>query len=109
MICNRRHILTVSGLSLGSFLLGSSLTFGGTEAELSLLIRTIIGEHYPKATEHKAVVDQFIQDLLGQNIDSLEPGNFLRQQAGKLDKSDLERYILVQFMTSPGFIAVQDK
>jgi hypothetical protein len=46
---------------------------------------------------------------LAQKVDSLEPKPFLKQEAGKTDKSALERYVLVQFMTSPGFIALQDK
>ncbi len=108
-VCNRRHVLAFSSLSLGGLLLGSSLAFGGTEAELSLLIKEIIVEHYPKAREQEVMVNQFIRDLLAQKVDSLEPKPFLKQEAGKTDKSALERYVLVQFMTSPGFIALQDK
>lgn len=109
MFCNRRHILTVSGLSLSGLLLSSSLALGSTEGELSLLIKSIIQEHYPKAREQEALVDRFIQDLLSQKIESLEPGNFLKNEARNLDRSELERYVLVQFMTSPGFIAAEKK
>lgn len=108
-VCNRRHVLTASGLSLGGMLLGSRLAFAGNETELSRMIKGIIMEHYPKAREQEAMVDQFIADLLQQKVDNLEPRPFLKQEAGKADKSALERYVLVQFMTSPGFIALQDK
>jgi hypothetical protein len=108
-VCNRRHVLAASSLSLGGMLLGSRLAFAGNETELSRMIKGIILEHYPKALEQEAMVDQFIADLLAQKVDSLEPKPFLKQEAGKTDKSALERYVLVQFMTSPGFIALQDK
>lgn len=108
-LCNRRHVLALSSLSLGGLLLGSSVAFGGNESELSRMIKDIILEHYPKAREQEAMVDQFIRDLLAQKVDSLEPKPFLKQEASKTDKSALERYVLVQFMTSPGFIALQEK
>lgn len=108
-VCNRRRVLALSSLSLGGLLFGSSLAFGANEAELSRIIKDIILEHYPKAREQEALVDQFIRDLLAQKVDSLEPKSFLKQQASNTDKSALERYVLVQFMTSPGFIALQDK
>lgn len=108
-LCNRRHVLAFSSLSLGGMLLGSSWAFAGNETELSRLIKDIIHEHYPKAREQEAMVDQFIRDLLAQKVDALEPKPFLKQEAGKSDRSALERYVLVQFMTSPGFIALQDK
>jgi hypothetical protein len=107
--CNRRDVLTLSGLSLGSLLIGSSLAFGSNEAELSALIKEIIHNHYPEARNHGPMVDQFVRDLLTRKIDCLEPQTFLKQEAGKKDKSVLERYVLVQFMTSPGFIALQDQ
>jgi hypothetical protein len=108
-VCNRRHVLALSSLSLGGLLLGSSLAFAGNETELSRMIKDIIMEHYPKAREQEAMVDQFIRDLLAQKVDALEPKPFLKAEASKADKSALERYVLVQFMTSPGFIALQDK
>jgi len=107
--CNRRHVLALSSLSMGSLLLGSSLAFASNETELSRMIKDIIMEHYPKALEQEMMVDQFIRDLLAQKMDSLEPKPFLKQEASKTDKSALERYVIVQFMTSPGFIALQDK
>ncbi|WP_141733827.1 hypothetical protein [Oligoflexus tunisiensis] len=107
--CNRRDVLTISGLSLGGLLIGSSLAFSATEAELSGLIKEIIHTHYPEARDHGPMVDQFVRDLLTRKMDCLEPQTFLKQEAGKTDKSALERYVLVQFMTSPGFIALQDK
>jgi|GEM_PF-4620095 len=109
MFYNRRHILAASGLSLGGLLFGSGLTFAGTDTELSALVKSIIHEHYPQASEQEAVVDQFVKDLLQQKMDNLEPRNFLQQEARKADKTDLQRYVLVQFMTSPGFIAIQKK
>ncbi len=109
MFYNRRHILAATGLSLGGLLLGSGLSFASTDPELSALIKSIIQEHYPEAKQQEALVDQFVKDLLQQKIDNLEPSNFLQQAARKADKTDLERYVLVQFMTSPGFIAIQKK
>ncbi|HYX37555.1 MAG TPA: hypothetical protein VE954_31010 [Oligoflexus sp.] len=108
-LCNRRRVLALSSLSLGGLLLGSSVALGGNDAEMSRMIKDIIMEHYPKAREQETMVDQFIRDLLAQKVDSLEPKPFLKQAASKSDKSDLERYVIVQFMTSPGFIALQDK
>jgi hypothetical protein len=81
----------------------------GQEAELSRLVKEIILEHCPKARQHEAAVDQFVRKLLAQKVDALEPRPFLKQEAGKPDRSTLERYVIVQFMTSPEYIALQDQ
>lgn len=109
MFCNRRQILAVSSLSLSSLMIGSPLALASDDAELKVLIKDVIQRNYPRADEHKAMVDQFIKDLLQQKLENLEPAGFLRQEFRKTDRSALERYVLVQFMTSPGFIEVQDK
>jgi hypothetical protein len=109
-LCTRRRVLALSSLSLGGLLFGSSLALAGQDAELSRLIKEIIWEHCPKVRKHEGMVDQFVQDLLAQKVDALEPRPFLKQAAaGQADRSALERYVLVQFMTSPGYIALQDQ
>ncbi|MFW7381229.1 MAG: hypothetical protein ACOH5I_20605 [Oligoflexus sp.] len=103
---NRRQIFAYSTASLAGICLQPSLAWAMDRADLESLIQTIIFEHCPEAQSYEVQIKEFSKKLLNRQYEGLEATNFIHEESRKFDQSKLERFVLVEFLTSETYIAI---
>ncbi len=101
---SRRGLLKASSASLGGFLLASPVAMASRWLSNKDELCEMIYQNVPGTRAHQQHVERFVEDLLHNRIEQLEDQDFIERESKKIDREKLERFVVMQYMTSTNYI-----
>lgn len=99
MEINRRKLFGLGTGTLGSLVLGQMPAMAASSSDLQSLIISIVYRNFPQSVASPELVEQFADSMLRRELSIPEDEELLTAR-GQVNREVLERFVLVEFMTS---------